>query len=76
MDLQTIKTLADAYREEWQRVGGYVVIYDGAANGWTLRLDNPGGWMPGCLAVEQGGAIYEARGGNDYHGAAEWVPLS
>lgn len=72
--------LANEYRcEQQNRDHGYVVITGIGGwhvTGWTIDLTHPGNWVPGCYAVDIDGRIYIATGGDDYHGAQEWVPES
>lgn len=64
------------YRNELnQTVSGYVVRYDCEMAGWTLLLDNPRSWMPGCEAFDIDGRLWRAVGGNASDGAERWEPV-
>lgn len=43
--------------------------------GWSNELRNPERWVPGCLAVNEAGECWEARGGDEQHGADAWVSM-
>lgn len=70
---------AKKYRARYPSIpsgAGVVVINrEGLAAGWMNTLRDPEGWVPGCRAVDAGGAVWIARGGDDYNGAREWVAL-
>ena len=72
------RKLARAYRYErpfmWSR--GAVITYMGNVNGWRDEVRNPEDFCPGCLAFTANEEVYEARGGNDQHGAKEWILIS
>lgn len=57
---------------------GYVIHGpdDGEPCGWSLSLTDPSEHRPGCVAVDCQGNRWFAQGGDDAHGAAEWVPES
>jgi hypothetical protein len=54
---------------------GVALICDGKAYGWKNYLRDPQHEIPGVLAVSGDGRVYEARGGNEQDGAAEWVEV-
>lgn len=58
--------------EGYQGREGVVVIYRGEVQGWVNELRDPSHWAPGCIAVDETGACWEATGGNEYDGATEW----
>jgi hypothetical protein len=62
------------YRREHNTGDAGVVVFHGTElQGWVNALRNPESWVPGCVAVDNEGNFFEARGGNDYDGAREWV---
>lgn len=67
-----IEEKANAYRKTWSKKGGYVVFSNGEAVGWKISADNPQGWEPQTILIGEN-ETYEARGGNDYDGATNWV---
>ena len=46
------------------------------AYGWKNALRDPGHERPGALAVDVDGHVWEAVGGDDYHGAKSWSVVS
>lgn len=67
---------AQAYRaNQHTPPGGVVLLWGGIAYGWKNALRDPGDERPGALAVDVDGHVFEAQGGNDYHGAQIWAPL-
>ncbi len=64
--MDTVKTrkrmnpieVARHYREDDQRVGGVVVLFEGEVQGWVNTQRNPENWRPCCIAVDR-----PARGG-------------
>lgn len=53
---------------------GYVIHGpDGQPCGWTLGLDRPRDYRPGCIAEDATGKRWLAWGGNADDGAALWV---
>ena len=60
--------VAQAYRAEHQTPpGGVVLLWGGTAYGHE---------RPGALAVDVDGHVWEAVGGDDYHGAKSWSVVS
>lgn len=67
----------------WRGQNGYVgrggiVVLEPARHevaGWSNELRNPEHWIPGCIAVNEDGECWEAKGGDDQHGAVVWVPV-
>ncbi|RME81258.1 MAG: hypothetical protein D6775_14050 [Caldilineae bacterium] len=51
---------------------GFVVVFEGEVSGWMNWLRSPEHWMPGALAIDAEGRVWEARGGDEYHGARRW----
>ncbi|MEM5403929.1 MULTISPECIES: hypothetical protein [Paraburkholderia] len=53
---------ARRYREQEALVGkgGVVVFFQGEVQGWVNQLRNPEHWQPGCIAVDEQGAIWNA----------------
>lgn len=79
IDFNELHALAKRYRtdgREYERHGGYVLIEDRAAYGWKKFLDQPEREKPGALAVDEGGNVWQAVGGDDYNGARRWVPIT
>lgn len=70
------KELAQAYREENNRPGGVVIIFNGKAGGWMDRLRESQHWELGCIAVDTDGNQFLAVGGDPYNGAKEWQALA
>lgn len=54
-----IQELARQWRDQhgYSGRGGVVVVYQGEVSGWVDRLRDPGSWQPGCVAVDEGGAL-------------------
>lgn len=52
--------------------GGHVIFYRGQICGWRRDLSEGGGWLPGCLALDELGNRWAAMGGNEYDGADRW----
>ena len=52
--------------------GGVVVIFEGKVQGWVNRLRDPYHWQPGCVAIDEEGHCWHARGGNSQNGAIVW----
>lgn len=69
--------VAQAYRAEHQTPpGGVVLLWGGTAYGWKNALRDPGHERPGALAVDVDGHVFQAQGGDDYHGAKVWAVVS
>lgn len=77
--VEKCRGIAQAWRAENPSFAnrGFVVIdvMSGQVSGWVFRLDRPAAVCPGVCACSVDGAIYEARGGNDYDGADTWERL-
>lgn len=56
----------------YQGLGGVIVLYQGDVQSWVEALPDPAHWAPGCLAVDENGALWQACGGSQRHGAAKW----
>ncbi len=69
--------LANEYRhtDGSEYEGGLVIVYNNEAGGWMRHLNNPQGWMPGCIAVDINGNQWVASGGDDYNGSEQWVAI-
>jgi hypothetical protein len=63
---------AKRFREEFNKAGGVVVIFENEVTGWMNELRDPQHWMPGCIAVDVDGNTWLATGGNDTDGATHW----
>jgi len=73
--MKSLKVKIKEFLEERGYQGGYTIVSNSEVSGWTRNLDNPGGWMPGCGAVDQHGNKWVAKGGNDYDGAERWEAI-
>ncbi|MDZ7869717.1 MAG: hypothetical protein U5L02_11075 [Rheinheimera sp.] len=71
-----IKKHIQSYRQYRSFTDGFVVLHEGEVSGWTIALNNPQGWVPGCVAVSANFECYRATGGNDYDGATAWTLIS
>lgn len=52
---------------------GVVLIFQGEVYGWKNEVRDPSCERPGSYAVDCGGQVFLAEGGNDYDGAKCWV---
>lgn len=68
----SLARIAADYREEWGRVCGFVILFNGEAVGWKRELDNPESFEPGCIAIDLQGRKWVTQGGTAYHGAERW----
>jgi hypothetical protein len=73
---QSSKTLAKAWRLEWDRIGrgGVVIVFDKEIAGWMNELRSPDHWVPGCIAIDENGRTWKAVGGTERDGAQSWMP--
>ncbi|MEO9589694.1 MULTISPECIES: hypothetical protein [Marinobacter] len=71
MNNQRIKQ-AEAFRNELEYQGGYVIFFAGEIAGWAQYLDRPSAWTPGCIAVDDARNEYRATGGDEQNGALSW----
>jgi len=73
------KMISQRWRKEYGYTGkgGVVVIFRGTVQGWVNGLRNPEHWQAGCVALDEAGNVWEARGGDSQNGAALWqeVPM-
>jgi len=68
-----ITEIAEQYRRNNpERLGGVVLIWQGQEYGWKNELRDPQSERPGAYAVDAKGNIWKAVGGNDYDGAERW----
>lgn len=69
--------LAKTWREKHGYIGkgGVIVIFDGVVNSWVNELRNPEHWLPGCLAIDEDGNQWIAKGGGKRKGAESWQKL-
>jgi hypothetical protein len=66
--------LAKAWRKENpERVGGVVVVFQKNVTGWINELRDPQHFVAGCIAIDDQNNRWQAVGGNHYDGAREWV---
>lgn len=72
-----INALATKWRHENGYTGkcGVVVLWGREVQGWVNELRDPDHWTPGCVAITEAGACYEASGGNAQDGADYWRPI-
>lgn len=70
--------IAAAWRTEkgYTGRGGVIVIFDGVVNSWVNELRDPNHWAPGCIAVDESGNQWIAKGGDRQRGADRWEPVS
>ncbi|PHS48676.1 MAG: hypothetical protein COB05_05400 [Marinobacter sp.] len=73
--MKSLKVQIEEFLAERGYEGGYTVICNSGVAGWTSTLDNPRGWMPGCIAIDETGKKWRSVGGNDYDGAGQWEEL-
>ncbi|MEE9647971.1 hypothetical protein [Enterobacter soli] len=66
---------ADTFKNDIYGPGGFVVVFDGKCAGWISALNEPQGWEPESIAVNEKGEVWLAYGGNAYDGAQSWEPL-
>ena len=79
MQLKQMKKLARQFREERPNIPerkGFVIFWLMQVTAWTLDLEDPKRWSPGCIAINSEGALWEAKGGNEQDGAERWEPLT
>jgi hypothetical protein len=69
------KIAADAFKNDIYGPGGFVVVFNGKCAGWISALNEPQGWEPDSIAVNDTGEVWLAYGGNAYDGALSWEPL-
>lgn len=55
--------------------GGIVLVWEGEVYGWKNELRDPSSERPGAYAVDKYGLVFQAQGGDDYHGAKSWVAI-
>lgn len=66
---------------KWRAENGYseklgvVIFANNELQGWCNELRDPEHWQPGCIAIDEFGLCYEAKGGNAQNGATSWVAL-
>ncbi|PPD34932.1 MAG: hypothetical protein CTY21_09435 [Methylomonas sp.] len=75
MGMKNLINAAAEYRlaNNLQGYGGVVILFNGSADAWSMQaISNPHAWRPGCIAVDEAGNSWIARGGNYYDGAARW----
>ena len=73
--MKSLKEQIKEFLAERGYQGGYTIVCNGEVGGWTRHLDNPAGWMPGCIAIDNDGNQWIALGGTDYDGAEYWEAL-
>ena len=56
--------------------GGVVVIYDGEVTAWMSELRDPHKYVDGCIAIDESGREWIARGGDYQNGAEHWEPVT
>lgn len=55
--------------------GGVFVFLNSEYQGWMNELRDPHKWVPGCIAVDESGRMWESIGGNDQDGAEIWYEI-
>lgn len=55
--------------------GGVFVFLNSECQGWMNELRDPHKWIPGCIAVDESGRMWESIGGNDQDGAETWQEI-
>lgn len=73
--MKSLKEQIKEFLAERGYQGGYTIVCNSEIGGWVNSLDNPGSWMPGCIAIDNDGNQWIALGGNDYDGAERWEEL-
>mgnify|MGYP003624869919 FL=1 len=63
---------ANAFRKERGYQGGYVVFYFDKISGWAQEFPRPQVYVADCIAVDEAGNEWVAKGGDDYFGAERW----
>lgn len=79
MQLKQMKKLAQQFREEHPQIPekkGFVIFWLNQVTAWTLELEEPRRWSPGCIAINADGALWESRGGNEQAGAERWESIT
>lgn len=72
-ETQALIDIANAYRKKQSDLnGGYVIINNYTANGWSLNISDSDKYLPGVWAIDETGNKYLSVGGNDYDGAESW----
>lgn len=74
--LSKIRATAREYRKDNpEREGGVVLVWQGKAYGWKNCLRDAGHEQPGAYAVDLEGHVFAAEGGDAYNGAKAWVAV-
>lgn len=73
---RNLTSKAQQFRRNHNLVGGVVVIHNGEVEAWMNELRNPERWIPGCIAIDDAGNQYVAKGGNTQDGARGWEQLA
>lgn len=68
--------LALKYRADEHQSSGVVLVWAGEVYGWKDALRDPQHERPGALAVDPGGVVWRATGGNYQDGATSWEPIA
>jgi hypothetical protein len=55
--------------------GGWVLVFRGAAVGWSAEMPDPHRHIPGVVAVGAAGECLRAAEGDSWNGAERWEPL-
>ena len=75
--IESIGTTAAQWRTAHpEHTGGVVLIWKGAVYGWKNCLRDAHQEQPGAYAVDEGGHVFIAEGGNEYDGAKCWVAIA
>lgn len=70
-----IDAAAQYRRDNPQRKGGIVLVWNDAAYGWKDTLRDPQHERPDVYAVDADGNIWQTVGGNSYDGAKKWEAI-
>lgn len=82
MDFLTISAPAMMAARNWRREQGYegrggvVIVHGNIGAAWVDALRDPEHWPPGVIAVDESGHTWLAIGGDNFKGAAAWMPTN
>ena len=64
------------FRQLYKKTGGYVILFKGKPVAWKRFLDLPSDWEPGCIALDEDGKHWVAKGGSALDGADRWEAVT